>query len=145
MTDVTVSIALAASLAVLRAQTTGPLVPQGPKLLGTGVLTTVNGGASQGRSVALSADGNTAIVGGDSDNGGPGAVWVFTRSNGIWMQQQKLTASDVVSAFGLSVGMSGDGNTAVVGCNCQAEAVWLSLATTASGGRLKNWCRLART
>ena len=125
MTDVTLYIALAASLAVLRAQTTGPFAPQGPKLLGTGVLTTVNGGASQGRSVALSADGNTAVVGGDSDDGGRGAAWVFTRSNGVWSQQQELTTSDVVSAFGISVGLSADGNTAVVGCNCQAEAVWL--------------------
>jgi hypothetical protein len=36
---------------------------QGPKLVGTGALGTV-GVAHQGQSVALSADGNTAIVGG---------------------------------------------------------------------------------
>jgi hypothetical protein len=34
----------------------------------------------QGSSVALSADGNTAIVGGFYDNTGAGAAWVFTRS-----------------------------------------------------------------
>jgi hypothetical protein len=33
--------------------------------------------AEQGYSVALSADGNTAIVGGDNDNGLAGAAWVF--------------------------------------------------------------------
>jgi hypothetical protein len=33
--------------------------------------------AAQGHSVALSADGNTAIVGGPADNGGTGAAWVF--------------------------------------------------------------------
>jgi uncharacterized protein YdbL (DUF1318 family) len=39
-------------------------VQQGSKLVGTGVV----GTAHQGRSVALSADGNTAIVGGYLDN-----------------------------------------------------------------------------
>jgi hypothetical protein len=31
-------------------------------------------------SVALSADGNTAIVGGRRDNSDTGAAWAFTRS-----------------------------------------------------------------
>jgi hypothetical protein len=49
---------------------------QGPKLVGTGA---VNGykGASQGGSVSLSGDGNTAIVGGRLDNDGAGAAWVY--------------------------------------------------------------------
>jgi len=41
----------------------------------------------QGYSVALSSDGNTCASGGDNDNAGIGAVWVFYRSNGIWTQQ----------------------------------------------------------
>lgn len=46
------------------------------KLVGTG-----NSGASmQGASVAISADGNTAVVGGPEDNEGTGAVWIFTKS-----------------------------------------------------------------
>jgi len=59
---------------------------QRPKLVGTGAV----GSTSQGMSVALSADGNTAIVGGPGPNNadrdrspvvGPvGAAWVFTRS-----------------------------------------------------------------
>jgi hypothetical protein len=49
---------------------------QGSKLVGTGAL----GSAEQGYSVALSADGNTAIVGGPSDSSSVGATWVFTRS-----------------------------------------------------------------
>jgi hypothetical protein len=58
---------------------------QGPKLVGTGA---VGPGPAQGVSVALSSDGNTAIVGGSGDNGGNGgAVWVFTRSGGVWTQQ----------------------------------------------------------
>jgi hypothetical protein len=35
--------------------------------------------ALQGYSVAVSADGNTAVVGGYFDNSGAGAAWVFTR------------------------------------------------------------------
>jgi hypothetical protein len=56
---------------------------QGPKLVGTGAV----GFASQGWSVALSADGNTAVVGGPQDNSETGAAWVYTRSNGVWAQQ----------------------------------------------------------
>src|SRR5258708_3501462 len=56
---------------------------QGPKLFGTGAV----GGAQQGFSVALSSDGNTAIVGGFADSSSAGAAWVFTRSGGVWAQQ----------------------------------------------------------
>ena len=68
--------------------------------------------------MALSTDGNTAVVGGDTDNGNSGAAWVFTRSGGTWSQQgPKLTPSDATSAarFGSSVALSGDGNTALIG------------------------------
>jgi uncharacterized protein (TIGR03437 family) len=49
---------------------------KGCKLVGTGAV----GDASQGISVALSADGNTAIVGGPNDNGVAGAAWAFANS-----------------------------------------------------------------
>jgi hypothetical protein len=48
---------------------------QGGKLVGTGGVVT----PEQGWSVALSADGNTAIVGGYYDNDGTGAAWVFVQ------------------------------------------------------------------
>jgi hypothetical protein len=48
---------------------------QGPKLVGTGITGTK---ANQGWSASLSADGGTAIVGGNADDDG-GAAWVFTR------------------------------------------------------------------
>ncbi|MGA8030121.1 MAG: FG-GAP repeat protein [Bryobacteraceae bacterium] len=87
---------------------------QGGKLLGSGAIA-----PAQGNSVALSADGNTALVGGFRDNGAVGAVWVFARdSNGIWSQQgDKLVGSGAVgNAYqGSSVALSGDGNTALVG------------------------------
>jgi hypothetical protein len=74
-----------------------------------------------GISVALSADGNTALVGAYTASGATtnnsGAAYVFTRSAGIWMQQAKLTASSQNNAdlFGVFVSLSGDGNTAIVG------------------------------
>jgi hypothetical protein len=48
------------------------------KLVGSGAV----GPASQGYSVALSGDGNTAIVGGHADNSYAGAAWVFVQSAG---------------------------------------------------------------
>ena len=61
----------------------GVWTPQGARLIGAGY----TGSPFQGRSVALSADGNTAIVGGPIDNGGVGAVWVWTRTAGVWTQE----------------------------------------------------------
>jgi hypothetical protein len=87
---------------------------QGSKLVGSGAV----GPAQQGISVALSADGNTALVGGFADNNSAGAAWVFTRSNGVWSQQgNKLVGSDgtASSEQGLSVALSADGNTALIG------------------------------
>jgi hypothetical protein len=47
---------------------------QRPKLVGTGA---VGSEQDQGWSVSLSADGNTAIVGGYADNSNAGAAWVY--------------------------------------------------------------------
>ena len=78
----------------------------------------VNAGKSlQGRSVALSADGNTALVGGFGDNSLAGAAWVFTRSGDTWTQQgPKLVGASAVGGTqqGRSVALSADGNTAIV-------------------------------
>jgi hypothetical protein len=69
----------------------GVWTQQGSKLVGSGA----SGPSNQGWSVALSGDGNTAIVGGVTDNADVGAAWVFTRSGGIWTQQgSKLVGSD---------------------------------------------------
>ncbi|WP_438967133.1 InlB B-repeat-containing protein [Flavobacterium sp.] len=89
---------------------------QGDKLVGTGAI----GSSFQGYSVALSADGNTAIVGGSFDNAGAGATWIYTRIGSNWSQQgNKLVGSDIIGGarFGGSVSLSADGNTAIVGGN----------------------------
>jgi FG-GAP repeat len=57
-----------------------------------------------GWAVALSADGNTALIGGPADNTMfDGAAWVFTRSGGVWSEQAKLTANDLGRSFGVTV------------------------------------------
>jgi subtilisin-like proprotein convertase family protein len=100
---------------------------QGEKLVGTGAI----GNAHQGYSVNLSDDGNTAIVGGYSDNANAGAVWIFTRVGSTWTQQgQKLVGSGYVGSArqGIAAALSGDGNTAIVGGysdNINAGASWV--------------------
>jgi hypothetical protein len=65
--------------------------PTLPKLLPGGTV----GAANVGFAVALSAVGDTAMVGGWGDNSNVGAVWVFTRS--AWTQQgNKLVSPDAV-------------------------------------------------
>jgi hypothetical protein len=99
----------------------GPWTQQGQKLVGSGAA--LETGASQGTSVALSADGNTALIGGPTDNMGIGASWVFTRTAGTWTQQgPKLVANDAVNSApiispqqGSSVSLSDDGNVALIG------------------------------
>jgi hypothetical protein len=91
-----------------------PTRQQGPKLVGAGPV----GHANQGTSVAVSADGNTAVVCGSNDDTGKGSLWVFTRSNQEWLEQgSKLQGLDCVgpSGLGTSVAISADGNTIVAG------------------------------
>jgi FG-GAP repeat len=81
-----------------------------------------SGDAQQGHSVAISANGDTAIVGGPEDTGEHeeyfGAAWVFVREGTTWHEQQKLVAKTGASekgAQGSSVALSADGDTALVG------------------------------
>ena len=84
-------------------------------------LTVSNGGSNDwfGYSVSLSSDGNTAIVGSHAADGLRGSAYIYTRSGSTWTQQTKLVASDGSSGdyFGISVSMSSDGNTAIVGAH----------------------------
>jgi hypothetical protein len=70
-----------------------------------------------GASVALSADGNTAIVGNPTSSSSPGAAWIFTRSEGKWTRSAKLSGaiSPRDGRFGRSVALSADGDVALVG------------------------------
>jgi hypothetical protein len=87
---------------------------QGEKLTGA----EANGQAEFGTSVALSADGNTALIGARRDHLRVGAAYVFTRSGETWSQQgERLTGGGESGEgrFGEGVALSGDGNTAIVG------------------------------
>ncbi|MDP2207278.1 MAG: T9SS type A sorting domain-containing protein [Bacteroidota bacterium] len=113
----------------------GVWTQQGDKLVGTGAV----GRVFQGSDVALSSDGNTAIIGGPTDNSNTGAAWVFTRSAGVWTQQgSKLVGTGAVGIAqqGSSVSLSGDGNTALVGGQADNGNVGATWVFTRSGG---NW------
>ncbi len=96
-----------------------------------------SGNAYFGNSVALSSDGNTALIGGYTDNSNVGAAWVFTRSGTTWTQQTttKLTASDEsgAAAFGTAVALSSDGNTALIGGSTDNSNVGAAWVFTRSG------------
>src|SRR5210317_1145616 len=77
-----------------------------------------------GENVAISGDGNTAIVGARTEDGPPsspvgnsGSVYIFTRTNGSWDTGTKITNPDPGpnDYFGFGIALSGDGNTAIVG------------------------------
>jgi hypothetical protein len=112
---------------------TGQFTQQGSKLVGLGAV----GAAHQGYSVALSADGNVAIVGGPYDDQSFGAAWVFTRSGGVWSQQgSKLVGSgaDGIARFGKPVAISADGRTAIVGGPYDDNDLGAAWVFTRSGG-----------
>jgi uncharacterized repeat protein (TIGR01451 family) len=107
---------------------------QGSKLLASDAV----GTAEQGFSVSLASDGNTAFIGGDTDNSTVGAAWAWTRSGGVWTQQgSKLVGSGAVgnALQGFSVSLSGDSTTAIVGGvndNGTTGAAWVYAAVAAS-------------
>lgn len=122
----------------------GVWTQQGLKLVGAFGQTPVYEGIRAG----LSADGNTAIVGGDGDSNGVGAAWIFTRSGGKWSQQAKLVATDTVGAQpqqGFSVALSGDGNTAIVGGYPDNNFIGAAWIWTRSGGVWKEQAKLVST
>ena len=81
-------------------------------------LTASDGASSDSFGYSVSIDGDTAVISAhaDDDNGyNSGSAYVYVRSNGVWSEQAKLTASDGTSSdiFGNSVSI--DGDTAVIG------------------------------
>ena len=108
-----------------------------------------------GISIALNGDGNTLAVGaplehsaatgvdGDQhDNTAPwaGAVYVFSRVDGVWAQQAYIKASNAEEddEFGDSVALSGDGNTLAAGASWEDSA-----ATGVDGDQHDNTAPLA--
>ncbi len=93
------------------------------------------GKGSFGGSVALSADGQVALIGGSGDNRIHGAAWVFTRAGDRWTQAAKLIANDATepAGFGIGVALSANGQVALIGGgadNRGGGAAWLFKRTT---------------
>lgn len=86
--------------------------------------------AEYGNAVALSADGNTLVVGAHRQDvvgraAGTGQVYVYKRQGSIWVEQQKLAGSRATTGgddFGRSVAISADGLTIAVGAPNQTLA-----------------------
>ena len=92
--------------------------------------------AAFGASVAISADGSTALVGGPGDTADKGAIWVFARDRSTWAQQgEKLTGGEAEGAaeLGRSVAISADGDTALAGGPLDAKGIGAAWAFTREG------------
>ncbi len=97
-----------------------------------------------GGAVALSIHGDVAIVGANEAGSGPGSAYVFVREGKTWSQEAKLTASDGVlgNGFGGTVGLSGDGSTALVGATGASPTPGRrtsSSGTAARGASRRSW------
>jgi uncharacterized protein (TIGR03437 family) len=125
----------------------GEWAQQGNKLQGTGEVALNGAGVNFGVSVAISADGNTTVVGSTADNSDTGAAWIFTRSSsGSWSQQGTKLVGSGAAGFarqGTSLAISGDGNTVATGGsydNNGTGAVWVFARAngtwTQQGGKL---------
>ena len=83
-----------------------------------------------GSSVALSDDGDTALIADPFANGRRGAIWSFVRVAGTWAQHGSRTeAGGEVGAgdFGTALDLASDGNSAFVGAPAHDSgvgAVW---------------------
>jgi hypothetical protein len=114
---------------------------QQQKLVGTGTNSRMTidkfgiGVAISGDTVIVGADGQDYDDTGANLIGGAGAAYVFTRTAGMWSQQQKLVGTGTngrlaSDAFGGSVGISGD--TVIVGARYQgydaagSNYVWMT-------------------
>lgn len=105
-----------------------------------------------GQAVAISADGNTVLVGAPTatvgSNTDQGTAYVFTKTEGgQWAQAARLVASDGRgdAKFGTSVALSSNGSVAVIGAlrtvgnNAAQGAAYMFTSTNSS----RNWTQVA--
>jgi len=94
-------------------------------------------GDAFGGAVVVSADGSTLAVGSLRSNGDQGAVTVFARSGGKWVQQEILADENGAKKdwFGYSMAISKDGNTLAIG------AVYADVSGNADQGNVHVYAR----
>lgn len=129
---------------------TAAVTPNLTQAIGYFKASNTDAGSEFGNSLALSSDGMTLAVGAwreDSSSSGvggaqggsgsmdSGAVYVFVRSGGMWVQQAyvKASSNDSTDGFGIAVALSADGNTLAVGASGED-----SNATGINGNQLDN-------
>jgi hypothetical protein len=72
-------------------------------------LTALDGASRDGFGSAVAIEGDTLVVGAWGDESFRGAAYVFTRSNGVWVQQKLVAPDGVVGdRFGVSLAISND-------------------------------------
>lgn len=112
-------------------------------------LTDSSGAANDlfGYSVALSSDGNTAVIGAPAYNSSEGCIVVFTRSGITWTQQSRLRDSSpsYQTRIGTSVDISSDGNTLISGGNQYLNATGLAIIWTYSGSSWTQQQKITRS
>ncbi len=94
-----------------------------------------------GARVAISGDGGTAIVTVPGLEAGAGAAYVFTRSGTSWSVSAKLTGGPGERGegrFGRGLGLTADGNTAVIGAPHDANGLGAAWLFSRQGGE---WTR----
>jgi hypothetical protein len=106
-------------------------------------LTANDGAAGDSFGFAVALSGDTLAVGAIFDTIGAntrqGSAYVFLRSGGTWMQQQKLTANDGAAEerFGSAVALSGD--MLVVGARGDTIGANSSQGSASAFTRVGNW------
>ena len=88
--------------------------------------------ARLGTSVALSADGNIAVVGGFAEDGG--VALVFTRTGDQWVQEKRLAGTGAVGKSAPSVVLSADGRVVMLGASNDNGGVGAAWVFARSGG-----------
>jgi len=89
-----------------------------------------------GVSVALSSDGNTAIIGAHQNSEiarYAGIAYIYTRTGNVWTQQQKIHPSDngAERGFGIAVALNADATIALVGSHQTPSGGYASSGGTA--------------
>lgn len=90
-----------------------------------------------GCDVAISADGNTIVVGAFSVGIG-GAFFVFEKDGSTWTEVEKITGASG-SEFGWCVAISADGNTIITGAPADTSGRGAAWVYTRDAGSPINW------